>query len=282
MQGELIRAKLHSGEQVYGTHVCGLSNTTAMQIMAMAPLDFAFICTEHMALDRAQVALMCQMYAAWGISPAVRIPSPCVDAAAMALDAGAQGIVAPYVETAEQARAIGTTVHFRPIKGQMLQEFATGTREPTDKTRAFFKRFNRHSYAIIGIESMPAYENLDAIISQPGVDGVFIGFHDLSCSMELPEEWDNPKCWKVIEDIVVRCRVANIGVGLHLHPRLHKVERVQHLIARGMNWVLDGADAVFAMDALEKRRQLLLTAPKIDEPEDHADQDTSIASCITP
>lgn len=279
MQGELIRKKLHLGEYLYGTHVCGLSNTTAMQIMAMAPLDFAFICTEHMPLDRSQVALLCQMYSAWGISPAVRIPSPCTDHASMALDAGAQGIVAPYVETAEQARRIASTVHFRPVKGRMLQEFASGQREPSAKTKAFLERFNRHSYAIMGIESMPGYENLDAIIAQPGVDGVFIGYHDLSCSMELPEEWDNPKCWEVIEDIVVRCRAANIGVGLHLHPRLHKVERVHQLIASGMNWVLDGADAVFAMDALETRRLQLLGSLKA-VPSD--EQGTEVASCIAP
>jgi len=277
MQGEDIRKNLHSGDCVYGTHVCGLSNTIAMQIMSSAPIDFAFICTEHMPMDRKELSILCQMYMNWGISPAVRIPSACLQQVAMALDAGAQGIVVPYVETVEDTLAVASAVYYRPIKGRLLREFASGEREPSHKTKAFLKRFNRHNYTIIGIESVPAYENLDSIIDQPGVDGVFIGYHDLSVSLELPEEWDSNECWKIIEDIVTRCRAAGVGVGLHLHPRLHAIERVKRLLSLGMNWILDGADAVFAMDALEQRRKLLIGSSQM---QGLSEQDQQISSCI--
>jgi 4-hydroxy-2-oxoheptanedioate aldolase len=278
MQGENIRQSLHSGQPVYGTHFCGLSSSIAVQIMASAPLDFVFMCAEHIPLDRSELATLFQLFAGRGISPAVRIPNACEHHAAMALDAGAQGIVAPYVETVEDVRKVASVVRYRPIKGRMLEQIVTGTRKPAPKTKEFLDRFNRHNYTIIGIESAPAYENLDALINEPGVDGVFIGLHDMSVSLEIPEEWENPKCWEVVEDIVVRCRAAGVGVGLHVHPLLHDFERVQKLVELGMNWILDGADVTQAVKGLTDRRTLLLGAPA-DRPADESV--VEVSSCIS-
>lgn len=110
----------------------------------------------------------------------------------MALDAGAEGIVAPYVETLDEVREVVGAVHDRPIKGRQLREFLDGSRQPAKATHEFLRRFNRHHYAIIGIESVAAFENLAALISVPGVDAVCMGPHDLSVSLEAPEQWDHP------------------------------------------------------------------------------------------
>jgi 4-hydroxy-2-oxoheptanedioate aldolase len=67
-------------------------------------LDFVFIDTEHIPIDRVTLSWMCQAYRLADLAPMVRIPEPDAYQACMALDGGASGIVAPYVETAEQAR----------------------------------------------------------------------------------------------------------------------------------------------------------------------------------
>ena len=95
MNGERIREKLHAGERVYGTHVAGWSNALVPRILASAPLDFAFVCTEHMPVDRAETSALCQQFSSLGTSPIVRISHPCAAQAAMALDGGADGIVGP-------------------------------------------------------------------------------------------------------------------------------------------------------------------------------------------
>ena len=255
MQGEQIRERLHSGEPVYGTHVTLMSNSVAASMLAGGPLDFVFLCGEHMPLDRTEAAALCCLYANRGVSPIVRIPHPCPVEAAKALDAGAQGIVAPYVETVEQVRDLVGAVHYRPLKGEFLRAFLSGQRKPDTKTTEYLSRFNRHSYAIVGVESIPAYENLDALIEVDGVDGVFIGPHDLSVSMEAAEEWDNPEFHRIVEDIVARCRAAGVGVGAHLNPTVFPADRVRRLIGLGMNWILDAADVVWAVHALRQRRQ---------------------------
>ncbi|MDZ4286524.1 MAG: aldolase/citrate lyase family protein [Prosthecobacter sp.] len=271
MTGEQIRQNLHTGGRVYGTHVCGLSHAVATKIIATAPLDFAFVCNEHMPVDRAETSMLCQHFDSLGISPIVRIPFPCAREAAMASDGGAHGIVAPYVETVEEVKEIVGAVHYRPIKGRQLRGILDGTQPPAEATREFLGRFNRHHYAIIGIESVAAYQNLDALISVPGVDGVFMGPHDLSVSLEAPEQWENPALLRLIEDVIVRCRAAGIGVGVHLSP-VFSLEQTRRFVALGMNWILDGADVIFALNGLRQRRADLcgttVAAP------------TGVASCI--
>ncbi len=95
-----LRKRLHSGETSFGTLIVSPSPRWPEAVKTCG-LDFVFIDTEHIALDRAQLSWMCQTYAALGLPPLVRIPSPDPFAATMVLDGGAAGVIAPYVESAE-------------------------------------------------------------------------------------------------------------------------------------------------------------------------------------
>jgi 2-keto-3-deoxy-L-rhamnonate aldolase RhmA len=241
MRGELLREKLHRGERVYGTHVCDFGDPIAAKMQAALPYDFIFVCNEHIPINRGETALLCQYYAAHDISPIVRIPYPDLHLASQALDGGAQGIVAPYLETVEEAKALVGAIKYRPIKGRQLADFLSGARVPTQKTIDFLNRFNRDNYLIIGIESVAAYENLDALLAVEGVDGVFMGPHDLTVSMELPEEYDHPAFKALVSDVIRRCRKAGKGVGLHMNQAF-PLQRWHELMDEGMNWILYGAD----------------------------------------
>lgn len=253
MQGQQIRESLHAGRRVYGTHVCSLTNPVTAGMQASLPYDFVFICNEHMPIDRSETGMMCQFYSARGISPIVRVPAPEPWLVATALDGGAEGIVVPYVETVEQVRQAVGAVKYRPIKGKLLDDFLAGRREPAQKTRDFLDRFNREHYLIIGIESVAAYEDLDRLISVPGVDGVFVGPHDLTVSMEIPEEFEHPDFVRVVDDIVMRCRDAGLGVGVHLSQMVAQDDRFRALLDKGMNWVLYGADIALLVSEMRRR-----------------------------
>src|SRR3982751_3036250 len=103
MTSQQLRAALRGDQRVIGTLIVSDSPRWPGQI-AQIGLDFVFIDTEHVALDRIPLAWMCQAYTALGLPAIVRIPSPDPFAATMALDAGAAGIVAPYVETVAQVQ----------------------------------------------------------------------------------------------------------------------------------------------------------------------------------
>lgn len=278
MNGEQIREKLHRGERVYGTHVAGWSNALVPALLARAPLDFAFVCNEHMPVDRGETAALCQQFSGLGVSPIVRISHPCAAEAAMALDGGADGIVVPYVETVEEVRAIVGAVHYRPIKGRQLRDFLSGVRQPKPVTRDFLRRFNRHNYVIIGIESVAAYENLDALLAVEGVDGVFMGPHDLSVSLEEPENWSSPALHRLIDGTIARCRAAGVGVGVHLSAALFTDDQVSRMLSLGMNWILDGADVTLSMQSM-KRRRLAFCGQEDKTP---TSPPAEISSCLAP
>ena len=241
MQGDLFRQKLKSGERVYITHVVSPGNPIGAALTTGLHIDAVFICTEHMPLGRAEVSMMCQFYALHGISPMVRIPYPCPRLAAMAIDGGAQGIVVPYVETVEEVKALVGAVRYRPIKGEILQGILNGSVQPNDKLQAFWNRFNQHNYLIIGIESVPAIKRLEELVSIDGVDGVFLGPHDITCSMGIPEEYGNPEFVRTVVDIIKRCRRSGVGVGIQADLA---AATSKPFLDAGMNFMFHIADVI--------------------------------------
>ena len=247
MQGRDIRDKLRSGQCVYGTHIVEAGNPNMLLWELEAGMDFAFICTEHLPVDRKEVSWMCRLIAQQDVSPAVRIPYPSAHWATMMIDGGAQGIVAPYVEKPEQVEELIGAVRYRPIKGVFLEQILTGAREPADKLKTFFDKFSGDLYLIIGVESVHAIENLDRLLAYDEVDGVFLGPHDITCSMEIPEEYENPRFLDTLKDVVRVCREKNKGVGLHCD---YRVPLNEQMIDWGMNFILNLSDVTKARNAL--------------------------------
>src|SRR5439155_9637741 len=90
-------------------------------------IDFVFVDTEHVPLDRQTLSYLCQTYQALGLPPVVRIPCNDPFEACKALDASAGGIIGPYLETADQVRDLVGAVKGRPLEGS---RFTEAVREP--------------------------------------------------------------------------------------------------------------------------------------------------------
>jgi 4-hydroxy-2-oxoheptanedioate aldolase len=91
---------------------------------------------------------------------------------------------------------------------------------------------------------MPAVNNLDSLLKIEGLDGVFIGPHDLSVNMGLPEMYDHPDFEKEVEHIIRKCRENNIAVGIHFSE---SPERQVKWTKAGANIVVHSSDiAIFS------------------------------------
>ena len=215
MNGVDLGKAFRAGDQTYGTAV--LSPSPAwVPVIKGAGLDFVFIDNEHTPMDREKVAWMCQAYRALGIAPLVRIPSPDAFLATMALDAGAVGVIVPYVESPEQIKALRGAVKYRPLKGRRLQEILDGRQQLGPGLEEYLAKYNEGNLLIVNIESTPAMENLEALVNSPGLDAVFVGPHDLSVSLGVPEDYRHAKMRSAVKQIVDACRNAKVGVGIHL------------------------------------------------------------------
>ena len=235
---EKLAATLRSGGRVIGTLVVSPSPRWP-DAVAKLGLDFVFIDTEHIALDRAQLSWMCQTYRALGLPPVVRIPSPDPYQACMVLDGGASGVIAPYVETPAQAQALRGAVRLRPIKGERLAAALRDVTTLEPELRAYVEGRNRNSLFIINIESTPALARLDELLAVPDLDAVLIGPHDLSCSLGIPERYDDPRFEAAVLDIIRRARAAGVAAGIHWWGPL---DRFQAWIEAGLNLIICNGD----------------------------------------
>jgi len=181
-------------------------------------LDFVFVDTEHVPLDRDELAQMCQTYSALGLPPLVRIPKADPVLARAVMDAGACGVVASYCETVEQVHDLRRAVKMKPLQGELLELAMSDPakfEEENPKTAAFIKERNAHVALVLNIESRAAIRDLDKLLAVPGVDGVLIGPHDLSCSLGVPEDFASDEFQQAIKTIFEKARAAGVGAGIH-------------------------------------------------------------------
>jgi len=230
--------KLKSGQNVYGTCFTSISPGWPL-VFKKAGLDFAFIDTEHTAVNRADMARMCQIMQAYGITPIVRIPSPDPYLACQCIDGGAKGVIAPYLESAEQIRELAGATKFRPLKGEILQSVLNGKQELSEEMKTYLNNYNKGNICIANIESVPAMNKLDALLSVPGLDAVFIGPHDLSISLGIPEQYDHPEFEKAVKHIIHTTRNKGLSIAIHfsLEP-----ERQAKWVKEGVNIVVHSTD----------------------------------------
>jgi staphyloferrin B biosynthesis citrate synthase len=240
MTGNEFRQALKQGRSVFGTLIVSPSPRW-IDVIDQLDLDFVFIDTEHIAIDRHQLSWMCHAYAGKGIIPVVRIPSPDPYQACMTLDAGAKGIVAPYIETTNEVQQLRGAIKHRPLKGKKLSDFLEGKGELEPELMEYIEKNNEDHIFIINIESQAGIDNLDEILKVPGLDAVLIGPHDLSCNLGVPEQYEHPKFKSAVEDIFTRARKAGVGAGIHVFygdSVKHELEWAE----KGANLILHSGD----------------------------------------
>ncbi len=253
MTGRELAAALRSGRRVYGTAITSPAPRWP-EAVATIGVDFVFIDTEHIPIGRHQLSWMCQAYRALGLPPVVRIPSPDPYLACQALDAGACGLIAPYVESPEEVRAMRGAVKFRPLKGRRLENMLAGREELEPELTAYLAEANADSVLIAMIESTPAMDALDAILDVPGLDAILIGPHDLSCSLGIPEHYDHPAFIEAVEAIIRKARAKNVGAGIHFSAG---IDPEIAWAREGMNLIVHSSDIAAFSQALRADFQAL-------------------------
>ncbi|MBX3254432.1 MAG: hypothetical protein KF862_09850 [Chitinophagaceae bacterium] len=248
--------KLKQGKNVYGTCLTSVSPGWPL-VFKKSGLDFAFIDTEHIPIHRNEMAKMCQVMQAYDITPVLRIPSPDPYLVCQAIDAGAKGVIAPYLESVEQIRDLVGATKLRPLKGEILQQVLNGEKELSGEMQQYLENYNRGNIAIANIESVPAMEKLEELLSVPGLDAVFIGPHDLSISLGIPEQYDHPEFEKAVTYIIRTTRKMGLSIGIHfsLEP-----QRQLRWIKEGVNIIVHSSDIALFSQKLQADMRVIKEA----------------------
>jgi len=239
VNGEQLKQKVNSGGIVYGTMISLGRNPRWSSAFSNFGLDYAILDTEHAARSRSEVADYLAAFRYSGVVPIVRVPIPASHYVTMYLDAGAQGVLAPYCETVEQVKEVVAATKWRPLKGELAEKAVNTGEFPSPATKEYLEDRNRNNVCIIGIESVPAITNLENILEVDGIDAVFVGPNDLSITLGVPDQYDHPDYEAALREVISKCQAAETPVLIHHQT----VELTQKWLREGARFVLYSSDA---------------------------------------
>ena len=248
-----LKQTLANGGHVFGCMLSAMASTRFAGILARSTLDYAIIDTEHSSRDRTEIEQLCTMLRQSEITPIVRIPIPKPEGVAMALDAGTAGILIPYCETVEEVLNVTATARYHPLKGLYLRRAAEEGILPSTDSEEYLAGRHRETFAIIGIESEPAYQNLEAILKVGNIDGVFIGPNDMSTSLGVPNDYASARYLDVIANIIDCCEQRNVPVMVHQQT----LETSKKALALGARFVLHSTDTGMLQRAMQTEMNAL-------------------------
>ncbi len=171
------------------------------QIMQAADLDFVFIDMEHSGFGYAELKRLVSSCRVADLPSLVRPPSKNAHHIARALDVGADGLMLPMVGTAEQAEAAVADMKYPPMGRRGVALGIAHDDYQPGPAAAKLRAANRRTALATLIETAEGIDNVDAIAAVRGVDCLWIGHFDLSSSLGIPGEFDNPKFTKAVNRV---------------------------------------------------------------------------------
>lgn len=190
-----------------------IPSTVSAEAVARAGFDYVCVDLQHGAIGYTDVVPMFQAVIAGGGRPIARAPWNEPGIIGKLLDAGAEAIVVPMVNTAEQAQAAVSACRYPPAGARSHGPTVVAPRHG-DRYRAWTVD---HVACIPMVETAEALTNLDEILAVPGVDAVYVGPADLSISLGLPpgNNDDDERFATALEQIVAGCGAAGVVAGIH-------------------------------------------------------------------
>lgn len=188
---------------------CGITDPHYLETIAEHDFDAVVLDMQHGFFDETSVQNGIATLVARGKAPLVRIPLARWDVASRVMDFGALTVIAPMINTADDARAFVSATRFVPLGERSFGPRHAASLYGIDTTE-YLQEFDHCSLALAMIETREAYNNLDAIIKVEGIDGVLIGPGDLSISFRqnpVPDAYGVDTI-DVVKDIVNRCKQA--------------------------------------------------------------------------
>jgi len=229
MRTNHVKKKLKQGELALGAWLNFPSVVTA-RVMAQLGFDWLVVDMEHSAQSTPLMADMVATIAdARNCAPFVRVPTNSVEWFKWALDAGAWGVVVPMVNTREEVQRALDYSKYPPLGnrsiGGIFGPYGFGTTSWPDYTKVA----NDEIMVIAQIESAQGIQNVDEILSVPGIDVAFIGPNDLHAQLGLVPSSDGaePEFLDALERVKVAARKYDIALGIFSDDGLAATTRIE-------------------------------------------------------
>ncbi len=211
----VVKEKLAHDQLVASMTIRLVRGVEIARMAATAGFDMIYVDLEHSTLTLEATGQICQAALSAGVTPMVRVPANTPEYIQRVLDAGALGIIAPGVRSAEEARAVVAAAKYAP-----LGDRGAGGALPHLEFRPFptaeaNAALNDATMVIVQFELAEAVENAEEIAAVEGVDMVLIGINDLLADLGLAGQFDHPKVREAYARAIAACRKygKHVGVG---------------------------------------------------------------------
>lgn len=209
------KRKLQSGDLALGAWIM-IAHPTVAEIYAGEGFDWIAVDMEHAATDIRAFHEIALAVDGSGCDLLARLHSCDAVQAKQVLDAGADGIIVPLVNSPECARKAVSIASFPP-RGERGAAFSRAS-DFGRNFSAYFSNHNKSVIVVIMLEHIDALADLDGILETPGLSAVFIGPYDLSASMGLAGQLDHPDVIGAQQEILDACRRHGVPAGIHVVP----------------------------------------------------------------
>ena len=215
-KSKTLKQKIINRDITIGSWIT-IGNNAIAEILANADFDWLVVDLEHTTISLDQAGELIRTIELTGVSSLVRLTSNDENQIKRIMDAGAQGIVVPMVKSANDAISAIAATRYPPLGNRGVglaraQQYGSSFKEYL----AWQSDINSGPVVIVQIEHIDAVDNLREILSVDGVDAFIIGPYDLSCSMGIPGEFENPKFIQTLERIIKISSELNAVSGLHV------------------------------------------------------------------
>jgi len=227
---------------------CMTASAISAELMALAGFDWVCLDLEHSSVNMEKILNIFYAIEINNSEPFVRLSHSSETECKKVLDAGAKGIIAPMIKSANDVKEIVSYVKYPP-DGKRSFALPRSTMYG-ESANDYYKKANDMLFLAIMIEHIDAINELDKIFQNDYIDAVLVGPYDLSGSMGIPGEFDNSDFKKVISEINQKAQKYNINMGIHeVHPD-HK--NIKAHINNGFKFIGCGIDTLFIKNAAKK------------------------------
>ncbi|MCG7421960.1 HpcH/HpaI aldolase/citrate lyase family protein [Micrococcus sp. ACRRV] len=232
-------------------------DVTAAEICAGAGMDYLLIDGEHAPLSLESVLAQLRAVAGYGVPVMTRVPSLDAVLVKQFLDLGAQTLLVPMVDTAEQAAEAVRAVRYPPhgVRGVGSALARSGRWNRID---GYLTHDADHVGLFVQIETAAGVENARAIAETSGVDGIFVGPSDLSASMGLIGQQTHPDVVAAVQSVIAAANAAGTVVGVNAFAE----PQARAYAEAGADFVNVGADVALLARAAEALADTWCPAPE--------------------
>jgi 4-hydroxy-2-oxoheptanedioate aldolase len=243
MRKNTALASWRAGGQTIGAWLSA-GNAFTAELMAHAGFDWLCVDLQHGLIDYGSLLPMLTAISGTPTVPLVRVSGNDPKEIMKVLDAGAMGVIVPLVNNREEAAAAVAACRYPP---QGMRSFGP-IRAGLYGGRGYATEANDEIACIAMIETREGIDNLEAIVSTPGLGGVYIGPADLALALGLPArgDTDDAQHLATVERILMTCRKHGVPCGIHTGG----LAWTQRRLKAGFNFVTLNADVGFLMQAV--------------------------------